>query len=685
MESANNIQSQVYESFDFFHDARHPNKTAVCIIPKIQHTLNINISELISSHNHKHQGKLHTYVICDMSSSMKEQISHIPLQNVIYNDRRLNIPENISRSRTCIAFSTIALISHILQKESLCADIKTNLNIIPFSNDVHECITFTNIEDINQHKDIDYTVFDYLANKCKTGVGTRINKALKYTNDKIQELDPDEMKIVIILTDGAFNNEVKAIHEYEQLNNNPNIAVGCVAMGKNTRNNMIKRFNIGEYFYMGDFLSGKKEESILDIIPHVLYNLLHEVFSNYALSSIFNVELGLKDKYIEGARKKRKTKPRKSLEEIYKNCEIFKYGEYEVEIWNVESDNDEYETDDDDKIRERENFKSGIIYPINNINKAYIGNCMTPIYALIYHDINPDITVTVNENNSFQLDYSSIEDNIQIIDLLEINDKLNGINSTYDKNIFSNILHIKRNLKVTNIEGHDYLHKKKLEELKKLNNMFVKHYNILSKFEIKVMEYKPTNQHEYNLKMFTICRINDTTQKMSEKKLEMFNPRNKNELYTESSIRHASHYKSIMLLKKVGETIPHICCDSTLCKICLDDKSIVCNINCGHIATCGNLECMKYIENINKCIVCRTPISNISGIFKIELDEYAYDCISCRNTNLQDQTHKVNCVRYLFECGHVGFCDDCTQNKDVKIFSCHRCKKKVKILCSIYI
>jgi hypothetical protein len=680
----NNIYTTIYDYFDFYIDTSIENKTALCIIPKISHVLNINIAEMIDNRTNKEQDKLDVFIICDLSSSMKCKITDNPLQNITYNGRTLNIPKKIANSRLAIEYATIALISHILQNELLKTNINTNLHIIPFSENTHECVSFINIEDIQMYPDIDYTIFDYLTKNFKSSIGTNIHHAFKHVNNMMNNINPEDKKIVIVLTDGIFNDNLKAIYEYEQLNKNLNISIGCISMGNNTDINMIKKFNIGGYLYIGDFISKNKNNCIFDIIPCILYNLLYKVFDNTPNTDIANISLNIKNKYDlipeihDVGCKYRDYNVCDCGDDYdcdYDDFELVKFDNFEVKIWNLKKNNVT-------KINRKLPIK--IKYPLNNIEKSYIYNCITPIYTIInQHDINQEINIKINDNIYIELNLEKIHNDNKFIELLEINDNLNIISDIFENNIFKDILNFNKLIKCYNNNDANIkkFHEKKIKELKKLNDIFLNNLNLINKYNFNLSKIITKSQHELNLKSYTIDKLHIIKQKIFDKKLEMFNERNNNIIYSETSIRQMSKYKSMIYLKIDENTDKSINdnINSELCKICLHNKSIVCNINCGHITTCDYLECKKYVENINKCIICRLPISNISGTCIINIDKYEYNCIVCQNKG------EIQCSKYLFDCGHVGLCDNCTNQKKSIFFDCHRCKKKVKILCSIFL
>lgn len=372
---------------------------------------------------------------------------------------------------------------------------------------------------------------------------------------------------------------------------------------------------------------------------------------------------------------------------MYESCEIFIHNGYKLEIWNVESENDadtEFEklkrytySECDDEKWENCHFINEIYYPINNNKKSYVNNCMTSLYALVNYDENTKFNFVVDDSKNIAFNISDIESNITITPLLEMMDKIKKMGELYKNDIFKNLIEIKNKIKYD--RNNSEMHKNFLDEIKKINNSFHLHLSKLSKFLHDISEFNPNNNHEDYIKTLTKENLLSTISFIKNKKGELFNSRNTSELYTTTSIRHASTYKSLVSLRDRKNESKDISCNNTqqdniMCKICMFNVSNMCNMHCGHIVTCNGHECLSYMEDINHCIVCRNDTSQITGLMEILLDENLYKCMLCDKNS-----------EYLFDCGHVGFCDNCVAKSELKIFDCHRCKKKVKILCKIFI
>jgi hypothetical protein len=682
----------ILDSFDIFYDKAIDNKLSICIFPKIQNITNIEISELINKHKDKFNPKIHLYIVCDISGSMDTVISDVSLENINYNDRNIKLPEKISKTRKSIGFTASALLSHILQNEIIKTNLSANLHIIPFSRDINSYKYYENIEKID---DIDYLVFEHLVSIEEKNGATIIEKALRKINKLIYnepKENSEDIKIVFILTDGDFNNVDKAKEKYNKLLTHKNISIGCVSMGRNTTQEIIKQFNVDKYYYFADFISNT-DNNVLDIIPYIFYNLLNYVFTNNVKKISENTKT-LSIRVINNTYKlKKRNKPKKNM---YESCEIIEYNGSRVEIWNVESEyEDEYENeierefqnikkydyfDCDDKKWDKTHFTKEIYYPVSDNKMSYSNNCMTPIYALVSYDENTILTFITNER-SVNVNIDNIKSNITMTQYLEILQKTIYIAKIYEENIFKNIIKLKNQISCDKSKfNYDEHYIKILGEIKKINESFHLHLSKLSEFMNICSQISENNEYEKYIKIFTIDKILSVVEFIKNKKKELFNPRNKSELYTISSIRQASTYKSLISLKAKNENTNNFThSDNIACKICMLKPSNMCNIHCGHVVTCDSDICLSYMNDIDSCIVCRNQNSKISSFIKILLDENYYRCVMCSGG------HSCNNAEYLLDCGHVGFCDECVMKETSKIFNCHRCKKKSKILCRIFI
>jgi hypothetical protein len=686
----NNISSY----FNIYCDKSIQNKLSLCIFPKSQNGVPINIGEYLKS-NFSENKKIHVYIVCDISNSMNNDISANPLTKINYNNREIIIPDNISKNRKSIGFTTTALIGHILHTESKIANISTNIHVLPFSTCVKNYKFYENVE---KNDDIDKNIFQDLlseSNNNKNG-GTFLSFPLRKINNLIQNTDEEDIKIVLILTDGALNDNEESLKEYHNLLNYRNISIGCVSMGYNTDIKTIKSLNSHGYFYVGDFLcENPNSNNLLDIMPYILYNLFSNIScekennnnNNIKSLSIISKNFYNKNDYC----KKKRTSQ-------YESCEIFEYNNYKLEIWNVDSDYDsdtEFKKiksfnyiDCDDYKWDISHFLNDIYYPIDKNKICFVNNTMTPIYIVINYDINTKLyfSVTLEKEKgknilvNINIDIDKLQNNINATNFFEMLEKTNSLIKHYSyKDIFKNITGLKDRLKTNRNDINNY--ELLLEEIKNLNKNFLLHLEKLNNFLsiINNHDISESNSIEKFIVSFSKETIRNSINFIKNKKSELFNPHNTNtKLHTTTSMRHASNYKSLISLKKSNTELVNLD-DSIMCKICMSNVSNMCNIYCGHISTCSDNECIKYMDDIEKCILCRNNRNKITGLIKVLLDDNLYDCVLCKMEN------KENKCNYLFDCGHVGFCDDCVNKSQSKFFDCHQCKKKVRILCKIFI
>jgi hypothetical protein len=649
---------QILKDFNIYFDKSIPNKLSIGIVPKISQFFesDIPMCDLIKQYKSDMQEKINFYIICDMSSSMGMKITENKIQAITYNTRKICIPDNISKKRQSIGYISCSLISHIFQKKLKESNMSGDIHLIPFNSNITYVKEYKNVKDID---DIDYDIFNYL-NSIPLGKGTYIKNALEYVNNSVKQFNDNSMNLVIIFTDGDFQDFNQSLSTYLLLQKSHNTEVACVSMGYNTNINIIKKFNRNDNYYIADFIS-KSKDNILDIIPNVFNNLLYNIINKNKYNHVKTLSIRINEK------------PQ------------FNRNKYKIQRFKQSSNNDIFLFDEnssyidcDDNTWDGYHFINNIYYPVNDNTISNVSNSLTSVYALIDIDTFKEIQFVDNDNFVYKVNLNDIKNDSKLTIFLEILHKLKSIKSAYndsDNDIFKNIFNLKKRL--FHDKNNKDLQTQIFNEIKKINNMFLLHLSKIKFFQKYITDTNINSKHEENMKQYALGQISDLFVIINNIKNKLFNTRDDTKYNTSTFTRCTSQYKSNIQVTNVIQTLPSINDDSTLCKICTCNISDMCNIFCGHIVTCGNNECMKYMDGIGKCIVCRSSNSNIINFVKVILDDCGYDCVNCKTLENNKKSD------YLFECGHVGYCLHCTNNN--KSFNCHRCKKVVKILCRMYV